>query len=252
MFTLSSLQMFRKYLIVTVLQHPKSIDLTTQANSQTDYINAVRCDSFKKMNAFILTPVPLADTVVDLWSLVADHGVYGIVLLNSLDEEQPYWPKELNEKMTFGSLDIQLVKETSNAYDGIVVRDFQLQNSKKSSSNRTVRQWQLTDWKDSQDMFDNVSVLNVQADLVSRYQTQLSEEQTIIVQCMDGVRRCGMYVVYSNSLEMLLCTQQLDVGFAVKQVKLARPQSFTNFKDMLTVHNWLFYSTDVQNINVVK
>ena len=236
----------------TVLQHPKGIDLTTQAKSQTDYINAVRCDSYKKKNAFILTQVPLADTIVDLWRLVADHGVYGIVLLNSLDEEQPYWPKELNEKMTFGSLDIQLVKETSNAYDGIVVRDFQLQNSKKSSSNLTVRQWQLTDWKDSQDMFDNVSVLNVLADLVSRYQTQLLEEQTIIVQCMDGVRRCGMYVVYSNSLEMLQCTQQLDVGFAVKQVKLTRPQSFTNFKDMLTVNNWLLFSTDVQNINVVN
>ena len=126
-----------------------------------------------------------------------------------------------------------------------MVRDFQLQNSKKSSSNRTVRQWQLTDWKDSQDMFDNVSVLNVLADLVSRYQTQLSEEQTIIVQCMDGVRRCGMYVVYSNSLEMLQCTQQLDVGFAVKQVKLARPQAFTNFGDMFTVYQWLFHSANV-------
>ena len=229
----------------TGLQHPKSIDLTTQAKRQTDYINAVRCDSFKMKNAFILTQVPLTDTVVDLWRLVADHGVYGIVLLNSLDEEQSYWPKELNEKMTFGPLNIQLIKETSDAYDGIVIRDFQLKNSKKSSSNHTVRQWQLTDWKDSQDMFDNVSVLNVLADLVSRYQTQLSEEQTIIVQCMDGVRRCGMYVVFSNSLEMLQCTQHLDVGFAVKQVKLAQPQAFTNFKDMVSVYNWLLFSTDV-------
>ena len=180
---------------------------------------------------------------MDLWRLVADHGVHGIVLLNSLDEEQPYWPKELNRKMTFEPLNIQLVKETSKAYDGIVIRDFELQSSKSSSSNRTVRLWQLTDWKDSQDMFDNVSVLSVLADLVSRYQTQLSEELTIIVQCMDGVRRCGMYVVYSNSLEMLQCTEQLDVGFAVKQVKLARPQSFTNFMDLFVVYNWL-HSTD--------
>ena len=94
-------------------------------------------------------------------------------------------------------------------------------------------------------MFDNVSVLSVLADLVSRYQAQLSEEQTIMVQCMDGVRKCGMYVVYSNSLEMLQCTQQIDVGFAVKQVKLARPQSFTNFGDMFTVYQWLFLSADV-------
>ena len=216
--------------------------LSCQVKGRNDYINAVRCDSFKKKNAFILTQVPLTDTIVDLWRLVADHGVHGIVLLNSLDEEQPYWPKEHNEKMTFGPLNIQLIKETNDAYDGIVIRDFQLKNSKKSSSNRTVRQWHLTDWKDSQDMFDNVSVLNVLADLVSRYQTQLSEEQTIIVQCMDGVRRCGMYVVYCNSLEMLQCTQQLDVGFAVKQVKLARPQSFTNFMDLFVVCNWLLSS----------
>ena len=218
----------------------------TEAKSQNSFINAVRCDSFKKKNAFILTQIPLTNTVVDLWRLVADHGVHGIVLLNSLDEKQPYWPKEHNEKMTFGPLVIQLVKESSDAYDGIVIRDFQLKNSNKSSSNRIVRQWQLTDWKDSQDMFDNVSVLNVLADLVSRYQTQLSEEQTIIVQCMDGVRRCSMYVVYSNSLEMLQCTQQLDVGFAVKQViQIARPQAFTNFEDMFTVYQWLFHSANV-------
>ena len=226
---------------------PKNIYLTTQVKGQTDYINAVRCDSFKKKNAFILTQVPLTDTVVDLWRLVADHGVHGIVLLNSLDEGQPYWPKELNEKMTFGPLNIQLTKETSDAYDGIVIRDFQLQNNKETFSNCIVRQWQLKVWKDSQYMFDNVSVLNVLADLVSRYQTQLSEEQTIIVQCMDGVRRCGMYVVYSNSLEMLQCTQQLDVGFAVKQVKLARPQAFTNVWDMFAVCNWLASSSNGDN-----
>ena len=177
-------------------EYPKNIYLTTQVKDQTANIDTIRCDSFKKKNAFILAQVPLTDTVENLWSLVADHGVHGIVLLNSLDEEQPYWPKELNEKMTCGPLDIQLIKETSDAYDGMVIRDFLLQNIQSSSINRIVRQWQLTDWKDSQDMFDNVSVLNVLADLVSRYQTQLSEEQTIVVQCMDGVRRCGMYVVY--------------------------------------------------------
>ena len=231
----------------TISEGTESIYFTTHVKGRSNYINAVRCDSFKKKNAFILTQVPLTDTIVDLWRLVADHGVHGIVLLNSLDEEQPYWPKEHNEKMTCGPFDLQLVKETSDAYDGIVVREFLLQNEQSSFSNRIVKQWHLTDWKDSLDMFDNVSVLNVLADLVSRYQTQLSEEQTIIVQCMDGVRRCGMYVVYCNSLEMLQCTQQLDVGFAVKQVKLARPQAFTNVWDMFAVCNWLASSSVSDN-----
>ena len=218
--------------------------LTTRIQGRTDYINAVRCDSFKKKNAFILTQVPLVDTVVDLWRLVADHDVHGIVLLNSMDKEKPYWPKELNEKMTFGHISIELIKEMRGAYDGIVIRDLQFQNTKSSSSIRKIRQWQLTDWKDSQDGYGNVSVLKVLTDLMSRYQTNLSEEQTVIVQCMDGVRRCGMYLAYTNSLDMLLCTGQLDVGLAVKQIKLVRPQALVDIVDMFAIYNWLALSAN--------
>ena len=217
----------------------KRLYLTTRIQGRTDYINAVRCDSFKKKNAFILTQVPLIDTVVDLWRLVADHDVHGIVLLNSIDKEKPYWPKELNEKMAFGPINIEMIKEMKGAYDGIVIRDFQFQNTKSSSSIRKIRQWQLTDWKDSQDGYGNVSVLKVLTDLMSRYQTNLSEEQAIIVQCMDGVRRCGMYLAYSNSLDMLQCTGQLDVGLAVKQIKLVRPQALVDVVDMYAIYNWL-------------
>ena len=224
------------------------LHLKTRVQGRTDYINAVRCDSYEKKNAFILTQVPLTDTVDDLWRLVADHDVHGIVLLNSMDKEQPYWPKELNEKMTLGHINIKLIKETSSAYDGIVIRDFLLKRTRGPSSNRTIRQWQLTDWKDSQDGYGNVSVLKVLTDLMSRYQTNISEEQTIIVQCMDGVRRCGMYLAYSNLLDMLQCTGQLDVGFVVKQIKLVRPQALVDVVDMYAIYNWLASSVSTNNV----
>ena len=184
------------------------------------------------------------DTVVDLWRLVADHDVHGIVLLNSMDKEKPYWPRELNEKMTFGHINIELIKETRGAYVGIVIRDFLLKRTRGPSSNRTVRQWQLADWNDSHDGYGNVSVLKVLTDLVSRYQTNLSEEQAIILQCMDGVRRCGMYLAYSNSLDMLQYTGQLDVGLAVKQIKLVRPQALVDVVDMYAIYNWLASSAN--------
>ena len=57
-----------------------------------------------------MTQVPLANTRVDLWRLVADHSVDGIVLLNDLGLEPPYWPTILKEPITFGPLSIELMK----------------------------------------------------------------------------------------------------------------------------------------------
>ena len=220
----------------------KRLYLTTPVPEHNDYINAVRCNSFKRKNAFILTQVPLTNTRADMWRLVADHSVDGIVLLDSLEDDQVYWPGKPKEKITFGALSIEFLKETVDAYEGIVIRDFRFENKKRQRDNRNVRQWQFTAWKDTNKDFDNVSQLNILIDLVNRYLNQREEDRSVVIQCWDGTQKCGMYVAYSNSLEMLQSTRSFDVAFAVKQVRHVRPQAFEEFKDLLAVYTWLLDS----------
>jgi len=52
-----------------------------QDNSCTDYINAVFVDGFLRSKEFIVTEWPIIQTVKDFWSMIYDHEVTSIVVL---------------------------------------------------------------------------------------------------------------------------------------------------------------------------
>ena len=170
--------------------------------------------------------------------LIADHSINEIVLLNSLDDEQPYWPGKPNERIEFGPLCLELVDETVDMYEGIIIRDFKFENKKRPQDNRNITQWQFTAWEQN----DSIKQLNVLIDLVKKHQKYVEKDRSVVIQCLDGTQRCGMYVAYSNALEMFQCTGSFDVAFAVKQVRSVRPQAFEEFNDLFAVYTWLLTS----------
>ena len=215
--------------------------LTTQVQDRNDYINAVRCDSFTKQNAFILTQVPLKDTIPDLWRLVNDHSVSSIVLLNRLDTEEPYWSSEPQE---YGPLSINLVAE-SKPSEGITIRDFELRHQDGYSEVycRTVRQYHLNIWNDDETEFiNNPTALKSLYTLISCSTDEQSKEDTVVIQCLDGVVRSSMFVLFYNVLEMLESAQPVDIPFALKLLRSARPQAVNTFNQYFTLYNWIIGS----------
>ena len=208
--------------------------LTTQLEQHNDYINAVRCDSFCKKDAFIMTQVPLEHTIPDLWRLVYDHSVSTIVLLNELNSEEPYWSRE----QQYGPISIQLIKET-RASEGITVRDFELKYEDNPSDSYTIRQYHLNIWKDETELFNNVEVLKSLRDLVVRRINTNSNDDTVLIQCMDGVVRSSLFVMFYNVIEMLESSQPVDVSFVLKQLRSTRPQALNSFLQYFTIHNWI-------------
>lgn len=185
-----------------------------------------------------MTQVPLVHTRADLWRLIYDQDVNGVVLLNGLDSEQPYWPSKQSNKITVGSLSVELIQETRDAYKGMVVRDFAIEPL-NGTQRRTIRQWHLTDWSDDLERFDNIETISVLIDLVNRYREDQDNDTSIIIQCLDGTARCTLYVAYNNVLEMIKCSQQIDVCFAIKQIRSVRPQAINSLQQLVALYNWI-------------
>jgi len=66
-----------------------------QGNDCTDYINAVFVDGYIRANDFVVTEWPLSNTIQNFWSMVYDHDIATIVVLDcpKLSTKYPaFWP----------------------------------------------------------------------------------------------------------------------------------------------------------------
>ena len=217
-------------------------------------VNAFRCNSFKKMDAFILTPQPLFHSAVDIWRLVADHSIESIILLDDIKSEDIYWPINIGEQQSFGPLKIELLKESCDAYNGIVIRDVRLVDEARPSSNRVIRQWQVTNWKKNQEMFNCADTVNQLIDCVSRFDGHFESDGAMLVQCLDGVQRSGLFVAYFNLIEMLRNTKEVDIEFVLKQLRCLSSRICMNLDDVYDLyHSLVAYAdnTDVAYYNVL-
>ena len=193
-----------------------------------------------------MTQVPLEHTVPDLWILVYDHSVSTIVLLNELNSEEPYWSRE---KQQYGPISIQLIKE-SCASEGITLRDFELKHEDNPSDIFKIRQYHLNIWQDETELFNNVEVLKSLRNLVVRRINANSKDDTVLIQCMDGVVRSSLFIMFYNVIEMSESFQPIDINFALKQLRSTRSQALDNFKDYVTIHNWIKEVRKQSNIYV--
>ena len=91
-----------------------------------------------------------------------------------------------------------------------------------------------------------MEVINVLKDLVDRHACEGNGQGRTIIQCVDGVTRCGLYVTYNNVMEMVSSSQRIDVCFATKQVRDGRPQAIKKIHQFKAVHDWVMSSVDAQ------
>ncbi|PIK58191.1 putative receptor-type tyrosine-protein phosphatase alpha [Apostichopus japonicus] len=94
-----------------------NIFLSSETSSgYSNYINATGYRSLKKRTAFITTQSPLPNTVEDFWCLIQDWKCPIIVMLNKLDLEDKFSPRQaiaLSE-----NLDVNTMVKIPNVDDG--------------------------------------------------------------------------------------------------------------------------------------
>ncbi|XP_071811257.1 receptor-type tyrosine-protein phosphatase mu-like isoform X6 [Apostichopus japonicus] len=196
----------------------------------TDYINACVINSCYSKDAFIMTQSPLPTTAEDFWRMVYDYDCAAIVCLNEMDENDEttcfYWPD--SGKIQHGNMLVECThvedKDKNCSQRKLIVK------SKKTKRVVTVDHYQLIEWSQDSDQTDGI------IELIGKIKPITEEKKTIVVHCMDGASRCGVFV--SILLEISRIKRSKTGRFFETVLKLTgqNPHVMKSLDDYLLCH----------------
>jgi len=172
-------------------------------SSKDDYINA---SVLGKLSAgavpFIITQLPLPATYGDFWHMVFDQGVELIVsLLGDQELDQlghVYYPTTREQELLLPPFRVTL--QSLNKRQGHVQRIFTLQQMQKKLS-RVVIQLQFNDWGPGAFPSTPASLLAFLAEVHSFYDQQRKHQSPVVLHCLAGVGRSGIFVILSAAIK---------------------------------------------------
>ncbi|XP_030045417.1 receptor-type tyrosine-protein phosphatase U-like, partial [Microcaecilia unicolor] len=147
------------------------------------YINAVFANSYAEEDKFIITQLPLKETVPDFWALVYDYNCSAVVLMNKmqeLNESYPkFWPARGEAK--HGHFQVKVMAQKPGA--GFTKTTLSLTNSKESTGSKLeVKLWELNNWPMSKGLPESPAALISILGEVERWQ-QHGQVGHILITC---------------------------------------------------------------------
>ncbi|KAG1658818.1 Receptor-type tyrosine-protein phosphatase mu [Nymphon striatum] len=180
---------------------------------------------YKKKDSFILTQMPLPQTVDDFWVCVYDNNASAIVLLNEFPQNdqtcKPYWPQK--RSWICGKISVEMIaEEHENAY--YILRTFMICNSTKATEKpRTVKQFHFRNWNTGELVPPSTNNFIELMEEVRRWQQQ-SGNNIMITQCFDGTTASGVFAASMFLCDKIKEEQNVDVFISVRNVRSNRPQ----------------------------
>ncbi|CAL1546634.1 unnamed protein product [Lymnaea stagnalis] len=203
--------------------------LYTPVEGCNEYINAVYLSGYTQKDQFIVTQMPLPETVADFWRMLYDTSSDTIIMLNEFDRNDKscalYWPEEYGYTEEHGPLSVELLS-SSDADPDVTIRVFKLSHLDKGEE-RAIKQFMFKSWPDYQTTPNSVTPLLRLHRLVNDWLKQNSKGP-VTVHCMNGASKSGVFVATSLLLERLELDYEVDVYQTVKQIRINRPQLIEN------------------------
>ncbi|XP_072041054.1 receptor-type tyrosine-protein phosphatase F-like [Amphiura filiformis] len=199
----------------------------------TNYINACYLDGYVRKNEFIITQMPLPNTVEDFWRMVYGSKCPSIVMLNGMSQSDPslgkYWVDSGTLQLTSLTVEFQTSKQYMDEVFGRTFKVYENENPKKSI---TVQQFQFNDWPLGQDTPNSTAPLIATTTLVEKWHKQqmkvLNDAKPVVVHCIDGLGVSGVFCALVSLLEKMRVEHVVDVFQSVKRLRMGRPGMVEN------------------------
>ncbi|XP_060591084.1 receptor-type tyrosine-protein phosphatase alpha-like [Ruditapes philippinarum] len=191
----------------------------TRDDGKPVYINAVFLPSYNEKNAFIITQSPLKSTREEFWMLAWEQEVHTIVMLNSTDEienDEKYWPE--GKTTVFGNIHVS--KESTDTASNHIVLTLSL---KKNDTTRRIKQIRCGGWRKGNVLPDSPDTILSLLETVRAWQQQTGNHK-ILVHCMNGADRSGLFCVISSVIERMKIEQDVAIASVVEEMRNAREQ----------------------------
>ncbi|KAK3606325.1 hypothetical protein CHS0354_041959 [Potamilus streckersoni] len=210
--------------------------LSSYVEGRNDYINGVCLPTRKNKNGLLLTQTPLPATVVDFWRLIFEYEVETLVMFqdDNLTDEKigNYWPTGDNTCLV-DPFTVTTVSETRKST--YVERVLQASKQGEERSLK-VKQFVCDLWKSQETTPESARLfLNFLED-VENWQRQ-SEHRPIIVHCLNGAERSGLFCVLWCVFERLKADREVAIRSVVRQMRVRRQQIIPNFAQYQFCHD---------------
>lgn len=216
--------------------------LTTDKDSDSDYINASYIDGFAESRAYIAAQGPLPDTVGDFWHMVWTEGCGKIVMLTNLSESgkvkcEQYWPNEENSTTTFGHYTVTLVNVTTRAF--FVQRTLRVVKNTSQNGDgdkrRHIHHFHFTAWPDH-----NVPLA---APIVEFWEVfhhvPSGLSGPLLVHCSAGVGRTGTFVGLDILIRQAETRGSISVFPTVRRMRQQRVKMVQTLSQYVFLHEVL-------------
>ncbi|XP_071811148.1 uncharacterized protein [Apostichopus japonicus] len=182
----------------------------------TDYINASFCDGYSKKDLFISTQLPLPNTILDFWRMVIDYKVATIVTFEAHQTWLNYLPSE--GAYQYGPFSVRVMELTQE--DDITTRVLRISMDHSTYQNgKGLRMWITNISLSSPSLSSFVSLIE-KTQAVQRQ----NENRRIVVQCLDGVSQCGMFMAVYNCCTGIIVDKVIDLFTMVRKLRERRPE----------------------------
>ncbi|XP_046858980.1 uncharacterized protein LOC124452463 isoform X2 [Xenia sp. Carnegie-2017] len=168
-------------------------DTRVTLKGENDYINANFIKDHQGNKAFIATQHPLSNTMRDFWSMVWQHDVEVIVMVNN-DEKNTadyhnYWMNQKNSLAIHGHM--QVKTEEMQKMDAFNITTFTLKNSQENAVTKTVQHFRFTNWP-NQDVPDVKEFIHFMK--MAEKATSKNVKSPVVVHCSDGQGYTGVFI----------------------------------------------------------
>lgn len=221
--------------------------LYTPVDDCNDYINAVFLSGYTQKDRFIVTQMPLPNTVADFWRMLYDYNSDAIVMLNEFDRNDKscalYWPEEYGYTEEHGPLSVELLS-SSDVDPDVTIRIFKLSHLGRGEE-RAVKQFMFKSWPDYQVLPNSVTSLLRLYRMVTDWYKQ-NGKGPVTIHCMNGASKSGILSAMCLILERLELDLEVDVYQAVKQIRINRPQFIESFEQYQFLYQTVLEYLDSQ------
>ncbi|XP_052251834.1 receptor-type tyrosine-protein phosphatase kappa-like [Dreissena polymorpha] len=197
--------------------------LSSHIPHTTDYINAVIMPSFKLSTRFIITQAPLEHSFVDFCRLICEKEIELIISFDeSMSEEEKCLPGENETKSISG---IRLTGVSCESKDGpeFYTRSFDLNLKHKT---HRFSQIVYTGWSQTMELPQSPRSF---MDLLRHVRNVTKSEAPILVQCLNGADKSGLFVVIWTLLEHVEIDGEVSIPRVVRHLRLRRKQIIPTF-----------------------
>ncbi|XP_052251894.1 receptor-type tyrosine-protein phosphatase T-like [Dreissena polymorpha] len=211
-----------------------------QKPGSTDYVNAVFVNSFQTKDKYLLAQSPLPNTVSDFLALIVQADCSCVVSFEPTSIPAKgigvYLPVE-NQILNKGIFSVRCSKPEANSYRIKRTLSISQHGNEAGDVVFSITHLEFTDWDPEHCVPRSTLHFRRLIDEVDDATANMDAHRPILIHCLDGASKCGLFCVVANLLQKMKADHEVSVENDVRKIKTRRKGAIPNLEQFQFCHS---------------